>query len=197
MLVKALGDRLAEAFAEWLHERVRREYWGYAPDEALDNADLIAERYRGIRPAPGYPACPEHTEKRRLFALLEAERHTGIRLTESCAMLPAAAVSGWYFSHPAARYFGIGKIGRDQVADYAARKGWSLAEAVRWLAPNLGPARLPDGRGRPSRAQRVRNRRASIPLDTPRTASGATRDEGICCSYSIHYIQNYSHPHPE
>ncbi len=138
ILVKALGDRLAEAFAEWLHERVRREYWGYAPDEALDNADLIAERYRGIRPAPGYPACPEHTEKRRLFALLEAERHTGVRLTESCAMLPAAAVSGWYFSHPAARYFGIGKIGRDQVADYAARKGWSLAEAERWLAPNLG-----------------------------------------------------------
>ena len=138
VLVKALGDRLAEAFAEWLHERVRREYWGYTPDEALDNADLIAERYRGIRPAPGYPACPEHTEKRRLFALLEAERHTGVRLTESCAMLPAAAVSGWYFSHPAARYFGIGKIGRHQVADYAARKGWSLAEAERWLAPNLG-----------------------------------------------------------
>ncbi|MDE0702551.1 MAG: methionine synthase [Rhodospirillaceae bacterium] len=138
IMVKALGDRLAEAFAEWLHEKVRREYWGYAADEDLSNADLIAERYRGIRPAPGYPACPEHTEKRRLFALLDAERHTGVRLTESCAMLPASAVSGWYFSHPEARYFGVGRIGRDQVEDYAARKGWTVEEAERWLAPNLG-----------------------------------------------------------
>ena len=140
ILVKALGDRLAEAFAEWLHEKVRKEFWGYAPGETLSNEDLIAERYRGIRPAPGYPACPEHTEKRRLFALLEAERHTGVSLTESCAMLPASAVSGWYFSHPEARYFGVGKIGRDQVEDYAARKGWTLDEAERWLAPNLGYA---------------------------------------------------------
>ena len=140
ILVKALGDRLAEAFAEWLHERVRKDYWGYAADEELGNEDLIAERYRGIRPAPGYPACPEHTEKRRLFTLLDAERHTGVSLTESCAMLPASAVSGWYFSHPAARYFGVGKIGRDQVEDYAARKGWTLDEAERWLAPNLGYA---------------------------------------------------------
>ena len=140
ILTKALGDRLAEAFAEWLHEKVRKEYWGYAADEELGNEDLIAERYRGIRPAPGYPACPEHTEKRRLFALLDAERHTGVSLTESCAMLPASAVSGWYFSHPAARYFGVGKIGRDQVEDYAARKGWTLDEAERWLAPNLGYA---------------------------------------------------------
>jgi len=138
IMVKALGDRLAEAFAEWLHEKVRKEYWGYAADEDLSNADLIAERYRGIRPAPGYPACPEHTEKRRLFALLDAERHTGVRLTESCAMTPASAVSGWYFSHPEARYFGVGKVGRDQVEDYAARKGWTVAEAERWLAPNLG-----------------------------------------------------------
>ena len=138
IMVKALGDRLAEAFAEWLHEKVRRDYWGYAGDEDLSNADLIAERYRGIRPAPGYPACPEHTEKRRLFALLDAERHTGVRLTESCAMTPASAVSGWYFSHPEARYFGVGRIGRDQVADYAARKGWTVGEAERWLAPNLG-----------------------------------------------------------
>ena len=138
IMVKALGDRLAEAFAEWLHEKVRKEIWGYAAGEDLSNADLIAERYRGIRPAPGYPACPEHTEKRRLFALLDAERHTGVRLTESCAMLPASAVSGWYFSHPEARYFGVGRIGRDQVADYAARKGWTLGEAERWLAPNLG-----------------------------------------------------------
>ena len=140
ILVKALGDRLAEAFAEWLHERVRKEYWGYAADEELGNVDLIAERYRGIRPAPGYPACPEHTEKRRLFALLDAERHTGVSLTENCAMLPASAVSGWYFSHPETRYFGVGKIGRDQVEDYAARKGWTLDEAERWLAPNLGYA---------------------------------------------------------
>jgi len=138
ILAKALGDRLAEAFAEWLHEKVRKEYWGYAADEALTNDDLIREKYRGIRPAPGYPACPEHTEKRRLFALLDAERHTGVSLTESCAMLPAAAVSGWYFSHPEARYFGVGKIGRDQVEDYARRKGWSVDEAEQWLAPNLG-----------------------------------------------------------
>ena len=138
IMVKALGDRLAEAFAEWLHEKVRKDYWGYAADEDLSNADLIAERYRGIRPAPGYPACPEHTEKRRLFALLDAERHTGVRLTESCAMTPASAVSGWYFSHPEARYFGVGRIGRDQVEDYAARKGWTVGEAERWLAPNLG-----------------------------------------------------------
>ncbi|MYG51951.1 MAG: methionine synthase [Rhodospirillaceae bacterium] len=138
IMVKALGDRLAEAFAEWLHEKVRKDFWGYAADEDLSNADLIAERYRGIRPAPGYPACPEHTEKRRLFALLDAERHTGVRLTESCAMTPASAVSGWYFSHPEARYFGVGRIGRDQVEDYAARKGWTVGEAERWLAPNLG-----------------------------------------------------------
>ncbi len=138
IMVKALGDRLAEAFAEWLHEKVRRETWGYAAGEDLSNDDLIAERYRGIRPAPGYPACPEHTEKRRLFDLLDAERHTGVRLTETCAMLPASAVSGWYFSHPEARYFGVGKIGCDQVADYAARKGWTVREAERWLAPNLG-----------------------------------------------------------
>ena len=138
IMVKALGDRLAEAFAEWLHEKVRKDYWGYAAEEDLSNADLIAERYRGIRPAPGYPACPEHTEKRRLFALLDAECHTGVRLTESCAMTPASAVSGWYFSHPEARYFGVGRIGRDQVADYAARKGWTVGEAERWLAPNLG-----------------------------------------------------------
>ncbi len=138
IMVKALGDRLAEAFAEWLHEKVRKDYWGYAAEESLSNEDLIAERYRGIRPAPGYPACPEHTEKRRLFALLDAERHTGVRLTESCAMTPASAVSGWYFSHPEARYFGVGRIGRDQVEDYAARKGWTVAEAERWLAPSLG-----------------------------------------------------------
>jgi 5-methyltetrahydrofolate--homocysteine methyltransferase len=137
IMAKALADRLAEAAAEWLHQRVRRDLWGYAPDEALDNAALIAERYRGIRPAPGYPACPEHTEKRTLFALLEAEAEAGMTLTESCAMLPAASVSGWYLAHPEARYFGLGRIGRDQVEDYARRKGMTVAEAERWLAPNL------------------------------------------------------------
>jgi 5-methyltetrahydrofolate--homocysteine methyltransferase len=137
ILAKALADRLAEAFAERLHERVRREWWGYAADEALDSAGLIAERYRGIRPAPGYPACPEHSEKRTIFALLDATRVTGITLTDSCAMLPAASVSGWYFSHPGAQYFGVGRLGRDQVADYARRKGMTVAEAERWLSANL------------------------------------------------------------
>jgi 5-methyltetrahydrofolate--homocysteine methyltransferase len=137
ILVKALADRFAEAIAERLHERVRREFWGYAADEALANADLLAERYAGIRPAPGYPSCPDHTEKRTLFRLLDAPRRAGIRLTESCAMQPAASVSGWYFAHPEARYFGLGRIGRDQVADYARRKGMAVTEVERWLAPNL------------------------------------------------------------
>ncbi len=137
ILAKALADRLAEAFAERLHERVRREFWGYAQEEALDNASLIKEAYQGIRPAPGYPACPDHTEKRTLFDLLDAETTAEIRLTESYAMTPAAAVSGYYFWHPDARYFGVGKIGRDQVEDYAARKGMPVPEMERWLAPNL------------------------------------------------------------
>ncbi|HYU51156.1 MAG TPA: methionine synthase [Candidatus Limnocylindria bacterium] len=137
ILVKALADRLAEAFAEWLHERVRRELWGYAPDERLANEDLIAERYQGIRPAPGYPACPDHTQKRTLFTLLEAEERTGMTLTESFAMLPTASVSGWYFWHPDAHYFGVGRIGRDQVDDYARRTGLDVPTAERWLAPNL------------------------------------------------------------
>jgi 5-methyltetrahydrofolate--homocysteine methyltransferase len=137
ILVKALADRLAEAFAEALHEKVRRELWAYAPEERLTNEELIAESYRGIRPAPGYPAQPDHTEKRTLFELLDAEKATGIKLTESCAMWPPAAVSGLYFAHPDSRYFGVGKIGRDQVADYAARKGWKLEEAERWLGPIL------------------------------------------------------------
>ncbi len=137
ILLEALADRLAEAFAERLHERVRTEIWGYAPDEHLDAEGLLKERYAGIRPAPGYPACPDHTEKETLWRLLDAEAHTGIRLTESMAMWPGASVSGVYFSHPQAQYFTLGRIGRDQVADYARRKGWSLAEAERWLAPNL------------------------------------------------------------
>ena len=137
IMIKALADRLAEAFAEALHEKVRRELWAYAPDEKLSNEKLIAEDYAGIRPAPGYPAQPDHTEKRTLFALLDAEKAVGVKLTESYAMWPAAAVSGLYFSHPESRYFGVGKIGRDQVADYAGRKGWSIEEAERWLSPIL------------------------------------------------------------
>ncbi len=138
ILAKALADRLAEAFAERLHERVRKEFWGYAPDEDLDNAALIREAYRGIRPAPGYPACPDHTEKDTLFRLLEATERTGIRLTESYAMLPTAAVSGLYFAHPEARYFGVGRVERDQVADYARRKGMDIKTVERWLGPVLG-----------------------------------------------------------
>jgi 5-methyltetrahydrofolate--homocysteine methyltransferase len=146
ILSQALADRLAEAFAEALHEKVRRELWGYAPDEALSNDALIAEDYAGIRPAPGYPAQPDHTEKRTLFSVLDAEKEIGVKLTESYAMWPAAAVSGIYFSHPEARYFGVGKIGRDQIEDYAARKGWSVEEAERWLAPilNYDPKRVTD-----------------------------------------------------
>jgi len=138
IMLKVLADRLAEAFAERLHERVRREFWGYAADEALGGEQLIREQYRGIRPAPGYPACPDHTEKATLWTLLEPQRHAGISLTESYAMHPAAAVSGWYFSHPEARYLNIGRIDRDQVADYARRKQMSEREVERWLAPNLG-----------------------------------------------------------
>jgi 5-methyltetrahydrofolate--homocysteine methyltransferase len=138
IMLKVLADRLAEAFAEHLHERVRREFWGYAPDEKLTAAQLAAEGYRGIRPAPGYPACPDHTEKRALFALLDAEKNAGISLTESCAMLPASAVSGFYLSHPESGYFAVGKIGRDQVEDYARRKGMSVTECETWLAPYLG-----------------------------------------------------------
>jgi 5-methyltetrahydrofolate--homocysteine methyltransferase len=137
LMLKALADRLAEALAELLHLRVRQRHWGYAADEDLSNQDLIAEGYQGIRPALGYPACPDHTEKDLLWQLLDVERRVGIWLTESKAMVPTAAVSGLYFSHPEARYFTIGKIGRDQVADYAERKGLPLAEMERWLAPNL------------------------------------------------------------
>lgn len=137
ILLKALADRLAEALAERLHQRVRREFWGYAADEALDNEALIAEKYRGIRPAPGYPACPEHSEKKTLFALLEAERNAGMALTESFAMLPTAAVSGYYFSHPQSQYFVVGRLTKEQVADYARRKGVPLLQAERWLASNL------------------------------------------------------------
>jgi 5-methyltetrahydrofolate--homocysteine methyltransferase len=137
ILAQALCDRLAEAFAEAMHAKVRRELWGYAAGETLSHEDLIAEKYRGIRPAPGYPAQPDHTEKATLFDLLEARERTGIDLTESMAMTPPSSVSGLYFAHPEAEYFGVGKIDRDQVEDYARRKGWDLATAERWLAPIL------------------------------------------------------------
>jgi len=136
ILAKALADRLAEAFAEYLHQQARIE-WGFGKEERLEPEDFIRERYRGIRPAAGYPACPDHTEKRLLFRLLDAECNAGMRLTESCAMFPGAAVSGLYFSHPEAKYFGVGKIGPDQVADYAARKGESVAWVKKWLSENL------------------------------------------------------------
>ena len=144
IMVKALADRLAEACAEWLHERVRKEHWGYAPDEALSNEDLIREQYKGIRPAPGYPACPDHTEKGTLFRLLDPEAdfnrpgRAGVFLTEHYAMFPTAAVSGWYFAHPEAQYFAVGKIDKDQAESYSRRKGQDIEVSERWLMPNLG-----------------------------------------------------------
>ncbi len=138
ILLESLADRLAEAFAERMHERVRHEFWGYAPDEHLSGQDLLAEKYVGIRPAPGYPACPEHTEKELIWELLDVQEHTGMELTESMAMTPGASVSGWYLSHPRSQYFVVGRIGRDQVESYAERKGWDRRTAERWLGPNLG-----------------------------------------------------------
>ena len=138
ILLESIADRLAEAFAERMHQRVRKEFWGFQRDEQLDNEALIREKYVGIRPAPGYPACPEHTEKATLWELMDVDERTGIELTESMAMWPGAAVSGWYFSHPQSQYFVVGRMAQDQVADYARRKGWTLAEAERWLGPNLG-----------------------------------------------------------
>ena len=143
IMFKALADRLAEAFAERMHQRVRKEFWGYASGEKLSNEELISEKYQGIRPAPGYPAQPDHTEKGTLWRLLDVKRKAGIALTESYAMWPGSSVSGLYFSHPDSHYFGVGKIERDQVEDYADRKGWSVEEAERWLAPvlNYDPGR--------------------------------------------------------
>jgi 5-methyltetrahydrofolate--homocysteine methyltransferase len=137
ILLKALADRFAEAAAEWLHREVRTTLWGYAAGEALDNEALIGERYRGVRPAPGYPACPDHSEKATIFELLQAEANIGVRLTENFAMHPASAVSGLYFSHPGSQYFVVGRLSREQVADYARRKGLTLPQAERWLAANL------------------------------------------------------------
>ena len=137
IMAKALADRLAEAFAECLHERVRKEYWGYAKQEALSTDQLIHEEYDGIRPAPGYPACPDHTEKKIIFDLLKPEKNVGIRMTESFAMYPASSVSGYYFSNSESKYFGLGKIEKDQVVEYATRKGMTVVEVEKWLAPNL------------------------------------------------------------
>ncbi|MEG2031511.1 MAG: vitamin B12 dependent-methionine synthase activation domain-containing protein, partial [Janthinobacterium sp.] len=136
IMLKSLADRLAEAFAEYLHERVRKDLWGYVPDEHLSNDDMIAEKYVGIRPAPGYPACPEHTVKKQMFEVMQAEE-IGMQLTESYAMFPGAAVSGFYFAHPESKYFVVGKIGMDQVEDMAKRRGASIEDVERWLAPNL------------------------------------------------------------
>jgi len=137
IMIKALADRLAEAFAEYLHKEVRTKYWGYASKEKLDNKALIDEKYRGIRPAPGYPACPDHLEKLTIWQLLKVEENIGVALTESLAMWPAASVSGYYFGHPEAKYFGLGKIKQDQVADFAERKGVATEYAEKWLAPNI------------------------------------------------------------
>jgi 5-methyltetrahydrofolate--homocysteine methyltransferase len=132
-----LADRLAEAFAEFLHAKIRKEKWGYASDEAFTNEALIQEKYQGIRPAPGYPACPDHSQKRILFELLDSHRKIGVSLTESMAMFPAASVSGWYFAHPQSTYFGVGKIARDQFSDYYQRRDFTPEEAEKWLSPNL------------------------------------------------------------
>ncbi|MBS1738102.1 MAG: DUF559 domain-containing protein, partial [Bacteroidetes bacterium] len=137
IMLQALADRLAEAFAELLHERTRKEFWGYAKNEELSSKELIEEKYAGIRPAPGYPACPDHTEKYKLFELLDATKNAGITLTESLAMYPAPSVCGWYFANPESKYFGIGKIAKDQVEDYARRKNMSVEEVERWLRPQL------------------------------------------------------------
>lgn len=137
IMLKALADRLAEAAAEYLHYKVRTQYWGYESAADFDVDTLISEKYQGIRPAPGYPACPEHTEKETLWELLSVEEQIGIKLTESMAMYPAASVSGWYFSHPESKYFGLGQIAKDQVEDYAKRKGMNTAVAEKWLAPSL------------------------------------------------------------
>jgi 5-methyltetrahydrofolate--homocysteine methyltransferase len=136
-LVKSLGDRLAEAYAEYLHLKVRKDYWGYDSDENLSNEELIKEKYKGIRPAPGYPACPDHLEKPTIWKLLNVEQEIGVTLTESMAMWPASSVSGYYFAHPQSKYFGLGKIKDDQVADYAKRRGITEELAQKWLAPNM------------------------------------------------------------
>jgi 5-methyltetrahydrofolate--homocysteine methyltransferase len=182
ILCKALADRLAEAFAECMHARVRRELWGYAADERLSNEELILEKYAGIRPAPGYPAQPDHTEKATLFALLDAERQTGVELTESFAMWPGASVSGFYFSHDDSYYFGVGKIERDQVEDYAARKGMTIAEVERWLAPILNYIPAQDQ----SAAARAVTQAAPSPLPPAANANDlASHPAGCTCAVHL------------
>jgi 5-methyltetrahydrofolate--homocysteine methyltransferase len=179
ILVKALADRLAEAFAERMHQRVRTEFWGYAPDEALTNDQLIREEYVGIRPAPGYPAQPDHTEKATLFRLLDATRATGVELTESFAMWPGSSVSGLYYSHPESQYFGVGKIERDQVEDYAARKGMEVAEIERWLASILNyiPGQDVSGQsGKPT----------ATPVPAPANDASAAAGHPPGCQCAVH-----------
>jgi 5-methyltetrahydrofolate--homocysteine methyltransferase len=183
ILCKALADRLAEAFAERMHARVRREFWGYAPDEALSAADLILEKYQGIRPAPGYPAQPDHTEKKTLFALLDAEKNSGVKLTESFAMWPGSSVSGLYFGNAESYYFGVGKIERDQVEDYARRKGMSVKETERWLAPVLNYIPAQD---QPSGARAVKD---AMPKLAPAAATPAndvaSHPQGCTCAVHL------------
>src|SRR5205823_74088 len=179
IMVKALADRLAEAFAERLHQRVRKEFWAYAPDETLSNKELIGETYRGIRPAPGYPAQPDHSEKATLFKLLDGERRIGVKLTESFAMWPGASVCGLYFSHPESHYFGVGKIERDQVEDYAKRKGWSVTEAEKWLAPVLNY--IPSNEAMPSLAPG-----APVPMAANDVASQEMAAHPPGCNCAVH-----------
>jgi 5-methyltetrahydrofolate--homocysteine methyltransferase len=182
ILCKALADRLAEAFAEHMHMRVRREFWGYAPDETLSNEEMILEKYQGIRPAPGYPAQPDHTEKATLFKLLDAEKNSGVKLTESFAMWPGSSVSGLYFSNAGSAYFGVGKIERDQVEDYAARKGMSIAEVERWLAPILNYIPSQD------QSAEVRAVKGAMPKTVPAAAPAndiASHPQGCTCAVHL------------
>jgi 5-methyltetrahydrofolate--homocysteine methyltransferase len=190
ILCKALADRLAEAFAERLHARVRREFWGYAPDEALTPDQLILEQYKGIRPAPGYPAQPDHTEKATLFSLLDAENTAGVKLTENFAMWPGSSVSGLYFSHPESFYFGVGKIERDQVEDYAARKGWSVAEAERWLAPVLNYIPAQDQSAQDRRVKEAMPTLApasTVPANDVAANELASHPQGCNCAVHLAY----------
>jgi 5-methyltetrahydrofolate--homocysteine methyltransferase len=189
ILCKALADRLAEAFAERMHARVRKEFWNYAPDEALSPEQLILEQYRGIRPAPGYPAQPDHTEKATLFSLLDAENTAGVKLTENFAMWPGSSVSGLYFSHPESFYFGVGKIERDQVEDYAARKGWSVAEAERWLAPVLNYIPAQDRQAQDRRVQEAMSPlpATAVPANDVAANELAAHPPGCTCAVHLAY----------
>jgi 5-methyltetrahydrofolate--homocysteine methyltransferase len=180
--VKALADRLAEAFAERMHQRVRKEFWGYAPDETLSNDQLIKEEYDGIRPAPGYPAQPDHTEKATLFSLLDATRTTGVELTESFAMWPGSAVSGFYYAHPESHYFGVAKIEADQVEDYAARKGRPVQEMERWLAPILNYIPTRD-----APASSISSGSAPAPANDIAATDPSSHPPGCGCAFHLQY----------